>query len=265
MSKTASDTESAQTVVEYMPPLNVSINENYTVQHILDTSITASKELGQIYTSVTFDLAVATKAYSLCWQFTDQYYNVIVRMGVFYVIFSHFSTLGKLLREGGFSESVIESEICASGSIDKVMSGRHYNRALGTHKLVVEGFERLLFKRFEVQCPISELLSKDTLNKLTDLAKEPDVGKLIAIDDTEDIIHYFESLKKFKDTIRKGELCKIARFWLQYIYIIHLIYALIKSTKKLIYSYILYHYIIFVHNTLHLTTKTMHGMYRFIL
>ena len=37
-----------------MAPLNVSINEKSTVQHILETSLAASQKVGQQYAVVTF-------------------------------------------------------------------------------------------------------------------------------------------------------------------------------------------------------------------
>lgn len=84
LSKTARSTESIQTTVEYMSPLNLSINnENSTVQHVLDVSFSASQEVGQTFTIVIFALAVAKNSSALCWQFSERYNNVIVRMGVF--------------------------------------------------------------------------------------------------------------------------------------------------------------------------------------
>ena len=47
-----------------MPPINFSINENATVQYIIEQSQAASLQVGQQYCIVTFDLAVAKKAYS---------------------------------------------------------------------------------------------------------------------------------------------------------------------------------------------------------
>lgn len=49
LSRTADTEEDNKSVVEYMPPLNVSINESSTVQHILETSLAASEEAGQPY------------------------------------------------------------------------------------------------------------------------------------------------------------------------------------------------------------------------
>ena len=53
------------------------------------------------------------------------------------------------MKGNGLSEIVNESGVCASGSLGKVMSGKHYNRALRVHKLTVEALERLLRCKFE--------------------------------------------------------------------------------------------------------------------
>ena len=46
LSKTATDNESTISTVEYLAPLSESINENSTVQYILDKSLAASQEVG---------------------------------------------------------------------------------------------------------------------------------------------------------------------------------------------------------------------------
>ena len=70
-------------------------------------------------------------------------------MGVFHTIGSLFSALSSKMKGSGLSEILIESGVCASGSLEKVMSGKHYNRALRVHKLTVEALERLLLCKFE--------------------------------------------------------------------------------------------------------------------
>lgn len=57
--------------------------------------------------------------------------------------------MGKEIVGSGFEEIVIESGVCASGSLAKVVSGKHYNRAMRVHKLVLEALERLLFESFK--------------------------------------------------------------------------------------------------------------------
>ena len=46
-------------------------------------------------------------------------------------------------------KSFFDSGICARGSIEKVITGKHYNRAIFVHKIVAEGLECLLLMKFE--------------------------------------------------------------------------------------------------------------------
>ena len=156
LSLTSSVLKQNQSVVDYMSPINFSINENTTVCHVLDISQEASENVGQEFTIVTFDLAVAKKAYSLVWQNQERYKNVIVRMGVFHTTCSLLGVLGKRMTGSGFADLIIEADVCASGSLTKVMSGKHYNRAIRVHRLMLEALERLLYETFESQENISQ-------------------------------------------------------------------------------------------------------------
>ena len=98
LSKTSTQSNAMCSIVEYLPPVNFSINENATVQRILEKSKKASLKVGQQYTFVTFHLAVAKKAYSIVWQNPERFGNVIVRMGVFHTICSLFGALGSKMK-----------------------------------------------------------------------------------------------------------------------------------------------------------------------
>ena len=110
-----------------------------------------TREVRQQYTIVASDLAVTKKAYSMIWQYPQEFNDTIVRLGVFHTISSYLGALGKQLRGSGFSEIVIEAGICARGSVHMLISGKHYNRAMRVHiKLVVEALERLLLREFQI-------------------------------------------------------------------------------------------------------------------
>ena len=93
--------------VDYMPPVNAPVTENATVQEILNISQDASRAVGQQYTVVTFDLAVAKKAMALVWESPAHYSDVIVRMGAFHTASSYFAAIGKSLRASGFEEVIL--------------------------------------------------------------------------------------------------------------------------------------------------------------
>lgn len=122
------------------------------------TSLAVSQEVGQEYAIVTFDLAVAKRAYSLVWQFSDKFNKGIVWIDVFHTICSVLGTIAKMVKGTGLAEILIEAGICASGSLEKVMSGRHFNRALRVHKLAMEALERLLMNTFEDTHPCNSSL-----------------------------------------------------------------------------------------------------------
>ena len=66
LSATAEYKVENHTLVNYMPPINASVNELSTVQTLLQISMNATRDLGQELTFVTFDLAVAKKPLTLC-------------------------------------------------------------------------------------------------------------------------------------------------------------------------------------------------------
>ena len=215
VSQTAQSSDEECSRVEYMAPINFSINENATVQHIIEQSQAASLQVGQQYCKVTFDLVVAKKAYSLVWQQPD-FKNVIVRMGVFHTICSIFGELGKQMKGSGLSEIVIEAGVCASGSLDKVMSGKHFNRALRVHKVTLEALERLLIEKFEQSLPQDEQFSQEAYELLLTLSKKPSHDTLQNMKENEAFCSFYARYKGFKQSLRDGHLGKTAQFWIGY-------------------------------------------------
>jgi len=53
---------------------------------------------------------------------------------------SYMGAIGKMMSGSGLVEIIIEAGVCASGSIAKVITGKHYNRALRVHQLMLEAF-----------------------------------------------------------------------------------------------------------------------------
>ena len=107
VSKTETTRKSQQSTVDYMSPIFAPITENSTVQHLLKVSQEASREVQQSYKVVTFDLAVARKAYSLVWQNLVVFSNVIVRLGSFHLLCGFMCALGKMFRCSGFEEVLV--------------------------------------------------------------------------------------------------------------------------------------------------------------
>ena len=54
---------------------------------------------------------------------------------------SFLSTIGKCFQDSGLEDILIESDIVAPGSMNGVMSGRHYNRSVRAHKLMFDALQ----------------------------------------------------------------------------------------------------------------------------
>ena len=146
------------------------------MQHILRLSQQASKEVGQHFTIITSYLAVAKKAYNIVWQNPEEFSIVLIRLGVFHLTCAYMGAVGKSLRGSGLEEIILEAGICASGSIEKVMTGKHYNRALRIHKLVLEALEHLRLQSLRSEC--GDELDESTWEAVIHLIKTPCKEKL---------------------------------------------------------------------------------------
>lgn len=61
---------------------------------------------------------------------------------------SYLSIIGKRFEAGGLGDLMVESGIVATGSLSHVMSGKHYNRAIRSHRLMYEALSRLRISQF---------------------------------------------------------------------------------------------------------------------
>ena len=129
-------------------------------------------------------------------------------------------------------EIVIEAGVCASGSLQKVMSVKYYNRALRVHKLVLEALERLLFEVFQSQDQSGEGLGDESEHRLRKLTEKADSEQFRCLITSQDCKKLFDQYETFKNSVRNGSLGQTAKFWLGYMDIIWLILCFIRVTKE---------------------------------
>ena len=118
------------------------------------------------------------------------------------------------MKGSGFAEIVIEAGICASGSLENVMSGKHYNRALRVHRYVLEGLQRLLMQRFDEVHQQSEADYDEAILHI--LACNPSHENLELVLASEKCCEYFDKYLEFLNSIRNGESGNTAQLWVQY-------------------------------------------------
>ena len=88
---------------------------------------------------------------------------------------SYMGAIGKMMNGSGLEEIIIESGVCASGSIAKVIAGKHYNRALRVHQLMLEACEtaiRVIHGETELKCQ-----PNITTTKYSELGRQSQFGQ----------------------------------------------------------------------------------------
>ena len=145
-----------------MPPINFfSINENSAVQHVLEIPKVAGMKLGQLYTNENFDLAFSKKSKSIVWQNPEKLAMWLSEWVCFirYVLLN-WAFRGKM-KGRELSDILNKSGICASGSLDKSMTGKYFNLALRVCEFMEEALERLLMWKFKDENKLETLLPKE--------------------------------------------------------------------------------------------------------
>ena len=84
---------------------------------------------------VVLDQAIYAKELEVIWQNQEQFRRLVVRLGSFHTICALLAAIGKRFGDAGLADILVESGIVGSGSVAGVLEGRHYNRAVRTHKV----------------------------------------------------------------------------------------------------------------------------------
>ena len=98
------------------------------------------------YANVTLDVGAAINAHKVLWNYEEKFKNI--HLGDVHFMKECFGAVGSLISGSGFEDTVHQSGLCSTGSLNGVISGSHYNRCWNVHSHLAEALERLLLERF---------------------------------------------------------------------------------------------------------------------
>ena len=105
-------------------------------------------ENNQEYAVVSYDLAVALKAYSIQALRAPEFDKLIILLGVFHLELALFGALGTYIDDSGIEYILTEYGILAEGSLSGFLKGKFYNRCTRIHQLVAAVLEKAIFQRY---------------------------------------------------------------------------------------------------------------------
>ena len=142
------------------------------------------------------------------------------------------AVIGKQFADYGLGSVLTESGIVDASGVNSVLSGKHYNRALQCHKVVMEALFCLLWQAFEKwtdgnayklpNLDASTVLS--ALNQVRKLRIRQSLSQFIVIPAFGIAL---KALAKFAEQL-KSPLLKL---WISYIVMVHLLLQFLRSTR----------------------------------
>ena len=222
----ASDLPSPSTVA-YCLVTVASPTQMETVYTLLVCSVSMTKRLQQETTVIIVDQAVYAKALEVIWKRSDEFKSVVLRMGAFHTAYNFLAVIGKRYEGSGLHDLLLESGVVAEGSISGVLTGRHCNRAIRVHKLVMEALHRLQFQKFGEWCndndtPMDLVTVKRCLKELQTQCSEKSFAALIEC----------EEFIKLHDVYADYLQRPMAQLWRSYINMVSLLLRFIRAMRQ---------------------------------
>ena len=91
-----------------------------------------AKECNQKYAIVTYDLAIALKAYEIQAIESPTFDRLFIMLGNFHLELALYGALGTYLNECGIENVLVESGVLAEGSLAGFIKGESYNHCVGS-------------------------------------------------------------------------------------------------------------------------------------
>ena len=222
----------SQFIVDDLPLQRLCYNDvifrsptnNDVVRKTIVRTLKIASEKNQEFAVVTYDLAIASKAYAIQALKEPRFGKLLILLGNFHMELAFFGAVGTFLNGSGIETVLAESGVLAEGSLIGFMKGKFYNRCQRIHELVALVLERLLFQRF------MSFLSRKEQDLLLEFATTAPTASANSDKiwffclENKEFIALCNKYNEFFDNALNGKIGKTAQYWTIYIFFINRIY-----------------------------------------
>ena len=135
--------------ISYLDTIDAPATDLKTAYEVLCRACEIRDRLGLKAVACVFDQSFYAKAMEVVWKNKEIFSNLVIMMGGFHLLLMPLGIIGNRVGDAGLIELAVESDVVAGGSIEKVLTGKNYNRAVRMHKIFYEALMRLLINAFE--------------------------------------------------------------------------------------------------------------------
>ncbi|XP_029341748.1 uncharacterized protein LOC100571724 isoform X2 [Acyrthosiphon pisum] len=203
--------EYQETQISFLPFVNLPPSSPDCIHSVLIFAAQECKKLNQRTCFVTFDQPLYIKARNIV-ESSKLNPQIVVRLGGFHLLMSFMGSIGYIMAGSGLRE--LWNTIYAANSIDKMMTGHAYSRAVRAHMLTQLCLSKIILDEIE----------------LTEEYKITLKNYISSTDYTTSTLEDIENHEIIQDLIRKVEnqikiiasRGKTATLWIQYFYLVHI-------------------------------------------
>jgi hypothetical protein len=212
----------------YMDPISSSPTKNEVVKETMIRTMNVAKETGQDYAVVTYDLAIATKAYSIQALEAPLFDKLLIMLGNFHTELVFYGAVGTFINESGVEFILTEADVLAEGSMMGFIKGKFYNRCIRIHELLANVLEMKLYERFLSTISQEEY---EAFELVFDSIPHDTYHVDERLEDPAVLQHIQSYEAFFQDTI-SGSHGATAKYWAIYIFMINRLHRELKRCVK---------------------------------
>lgn len=214
--------------VEYLAFMNKSPTNHAVVRACLDKLKRIRMEVGQQYIEVDFDLAIFMIALRIQHAYSPLYNDIFIHAGPFHTNMAYFHAIGKFIDECGMTNLFMDIELIAPGSVNGLVSGKHFNRCKRIFTISSLAIRELLFDRFMSDHEIPDLENfKDYLIQFS----TPSTKKFHPYIDHEGAKNLLSEYQKFEKCVYDGELSLTAQYYARFLRLMDYYFTFSRSIQ----------------------------------
>ncbi|CAG9771355.1 unnamed protein product [Ceutorhynchus assimilis] len=169
---------------------------------------------------------IANKALKIQSEKRPLFDNLFIHIGPFHIMMVYFKAIGKYIDNCGLTNIIVDTELLASGSVNGLITGKHFNRCKRLHPLAALAIQIMHYESFVKLTNLE--IPEETRQYLEDLKNErhdnPEINNQ----------HLLEILKKYEEyetSTLAGEYGKTPQFYLIYSNLVHYYLLLNRSIR----------------------------------
>ena len=213
--------------VLYMPNIDRSPTNDDVVVETLVITQKCAEECGQPYGVVTYDLDVAKRAIKIQVTETPRFDNIFIMFGAFHLQMCLFRAIGKLIKESGMAEMLVEANVLASGSLNGFIDCKNFNRCRRLHPMLALALETLHFQEF---CHTYEDLDTVIALVKTSSLGEKEIRHQLC--SAEPFIRLFDKYTEYTLATLNGEQGPTAQFYMQHVQRVNLYLIIDRAIRE---------------------------------